>query len=379
MTTRTQSKNNPAPKPLVRPVRSGLLDSARCCRQQPGSTGVGTHSNTRAIPQHRPDTLSKSSNLPSLVRDVLSSEGRPLGATARVLMESRFGHDFRNVRVHTDARAAESAQALNALAYTVRNDIVFGTGQYAPDTRAGRRLLAHELVHTIQQSSGGGIIPQCLGMTKPDDNLEKEAAAGADAVADGRFFSPTRVGLAQIARQPPPVAPAKKTVTVNTTFLHGGSTDLATHLTKANAVFKQANVEVKKGNSETLDETKTKGVIGDDLTLDEYSNPSSPTAEEQASLKVNRTKNTITMYYVKAMSHGSLGEAFWPSTGQPESFVYASTTTRTWPHELGHVLLDDGSHPSDADNFMAQTAVASGKELMTADQIKKMQSSSFVK
>jgi hypothetical protein len=329
--------------------------------------------------QRRPDTQSKGPNVPPLVREVVSSDGQPLSATARAYMEPRFGHDFSKVRVHTDARAAESAQAVNALAYTVKNDIVFGTGQYTPDTRAGQRLLAHELVHTIQQGSGIGHIPQRLVVTKQDDNSEKEAVAGADAVIDGKAFSPTHVGLPQVARQPPPATPTKKTVTVNTTFLHGGSTSLATHLTTANAVFKQADVEVKSGKSETLDETKSKAIVGDDLTLDEYSNPSSPTTEEQALLKVNRTKNTITMYYVKAMSHGSLGEAFWPATGQPESFVYASTTSRTWPHELGHVLLDDGSHPADADNFMAQTAVASGKELMTADQIKKIQGSSFVK
>ena len=75
-------------------------------------------------------------------------------------------------------------------------------------------------VHTIQQSPGVGLIPQSLGITKPDDNSEKEAAAGADAVIDGRSFSPTRVDSPQVARQPSPPTPAKKTVTVNTTFLH---------------------------------------------------------------------------------------------------------------------------------------------------------------
>jgi len=66
-------------------------------------------------------------------------------------MESRIGHDFSQVRVHADARAAESAGAVNALAYTVGQDIVFGPGRYAPQTSEGRRLLAHELTHVVQQ------------------------------------------------------------------------------------------------------------------------------------------------------------------------------------------------------------------------------------
>jgi len=66
-------------------------------------------------------------------------------------MEPRFGHDFSQVRVHTNAKVAESARAVNALAYTVGRDVVFGVGQYAPTTSAGQRLLAHELTHVVQQ------------------------------------------------------------------------------------------------------------------------------------------------------------------------------------------------------------------------------------
>ncbi len=66
-------------------------------------------------------------------------------------MEPRFGHDFSQVRIHTDERAAETARAVNALAYTVGRDVVFGAGQYAPQTDEGRRLLAHELTHVVQQ------------------------------------------------------------------------------------------------------------------------------------------------------------------------------------------------------------------------------------
>jgi len=89
------------------------------------------------------------------VGDALRSAGRPLDAPTRSFMESRFGHDFSRVRVHTDAQAAGSAQSLGAHAYTVGGDVVFAPGRYAPHTGEGRRLLAHELTHTIQQGGAG--------------------------------------------------------------------------------------------------------------------------------------------------------------------------------------------------------------------------------
>ncbi len=79
--------------------------------------------------------------------------GEPLNPETRALMEPRFGADLSPVRVHTDERAAASARSVNALAYTVGRDIVFGSGQYAPETSAGQKLLAHELTHFVQQSS----------------------------------------------------------------------------------------------------------------------------------------------------------------------------------------------------------------------------------
>ena len=86
---------------------------------------------------------------PPIVHDVLRENGHGLEGSTRDFMESRFGHDFSGVRVHTDAKAAESAQAVQARAYTVGNHVVFGAGQYAPGTRIGRELLAHELTHTM--------------------------------------------------------------------------------------------------------------------------------------------------------------------------------------------------------------------------------------
>ena len=85
----------------------------------------------------------------------MRSPGQPLAPDTRAFMESRFAHDFSQVRVHTDAKAAESAQAVNALAYTVGRDIAFGSGAFQPKTTQGLHLLAHELTHTIQQRATG--------------------------------------------------------------------------------------------------------------------------------------------------------------------------------------------------------------------------------
>ena len=86
-----------------------------------------------------------------LIQSVLTSPGQPLDAATRSFMEPRFGQDFSGVRVHVGGEAAESARAVNARAYTVGRNVVFGEGQYVPGSGEGRRLMAHELVHVGQQ------------------------------------------------------------------------------------------------------------------------------------------------------------------------------------------------------------------------------------
>lgn len=113
--------------------------------------------------------------VPPIAHDVLRSPGQPLDAATRAFMEPRFGHDFSRVRVHRDNQAAKSAQAVNAIAYTVGQDVVFGPGQYAPETASGRLLLAHELVHTLQQQHHR----QVQRSGEEDNNLEQQ---GQDAI-----------------------------------------------------------------------------------------------------------------------------------------------------------------------------------------------------
>jgi hypothetical protein len=93
----------------------------------------------------------QSQDVPPIVYQVLHSPGKPLDDETRAFMEPRLGHDFSRVRVHTDTKAAESAQMVNAKAFTLGKDVVFGEGQYAPETSEGKRLISHELTHMIQQ------------------------------------------------------------------------------------------------------------------------------------------------------------------------------------------------------------------------------------
>lgn len=107
---------------------------------------------TKEIPGQTPQVTP---NNESHIQHVLNSSGHPLPESVRSFFEPRFGYDLSQVQVHTDKKAAKSAQAVNALAYTVeQHHIVFGAGHYKPETSAGRRLLAHELTHVVQQTGG---------------------------------------------------------------------------------------------------------------------------------------------------------------------------------------------------------------------------------
>lgn len=128
----------------------------------------------------RPDPVA-----PAIVGDVLRSTGQPLDDATREYFEPRLGHDLSRVRVHHDARASASATAVDALAYTVGRHIVFSGGQYTSANLAGRRLLAHELAHTIQQGHGSTSAAQLPAIGDPNSAAEVEADQAADAIERG--------------------------------------------------------------------------------------------------------------------------------------------------------------------------------------------------
>lgn len=137
---------------VMRMPEPGLKRACPCggaCPRCQDGRGVHKHLQTRRVPA----IDAERSIAPHTVHEGLRSSGHPLDTATREFMEPRFGHDFSRVRVHTDQQASKSARALNASAYTVGQNIIFDGGRYAAGTDSGRRLLAHELAHVIQQQS----------------------------------------------------------------------------------------------------------------------------------------------------------------------------------------------------------------------------------
>lgn len=140
---------------------------------------------------------------PPLVHEVLRAPGRPLDDATRGFMEPRFGHRFSDVRVHDDARAAASARAVGAHAYTVGSHVVFGEGRHAPGSTEGRSLLAHELAHVVQQRGASSAPPQRLAVSPggSDDRLEREASEASALVAQGRGAGRLSLGGAGLVQR----------------------------------------------------------------------------------------------------------------------------------------------------------------------------------
>jgi uncharacterized protein DUF4157 len=182
MSTRVFATTSHYRTALVSPGRGVLQRKCACGGAHSGDEECAECASNRLL--SRKQTIgSAPGTVPPIVHQVLRSSGQPLDASTRAFMELRFGHNFSQVRVHTDAQAAESARAVSALAYTVGRRVVFAGGQYAPSTSKGRRLLAHELVHTIQQGHTGDLADASLGVGAPEDAAEREADAVAEDVA----------------------------------------------------------------------------------------------------------------------------------------------------------------------------------------------------
>jgi hypothetical protein len=169
------------PRPATTPVRSAVLrplainkpgdeyeqEADRVSEQVMGATGLEpAGDNGTAAARHAGQTSraiapaqtkrvesgsQEQSEAPPIVGEVLDTPGQPMDEATRALVEPRFEHDFSQIRVHTDQKAADSARVMNALAYTSGRHLVFGAGEYSPATVSGRRLLAHELTHSVQQ------------------------------------------------------------------------------------------------------------------------------------------------------------------------------------------------------------------------------------
>lgn len=165
-----------------------------------------------------------------------------------------------------------------------------------------------------------------------------------------------------------------RTIDVFPISLPGSTRDAATDIARASAIWAQCSLSVAmKGgeswNTDVMDLLDPKGV------LNEYSNPSSPTIEETTMLAHHPGGSALHAYFVPSMSAGSRGESFWPSMTPSYTAVVISdaAASDSFAHELGHVLLDDGSHDSDPDNLMASGSIRNvGVDKLTPAQCAKV-------
>lgn len=177
-------KSAPAPTHLFAPVRSAALQRKCACGATTGPSGDCETCCEKKVQRHPASPYGLSSTnrwassvaeVPPVVHEVLRSPGQPLDAEIRAFFEPRFGHDFSDVRVHHDSKAAESAQAVQAQAYTVARNVVFDCGAYAPGKQSGRELIAHELAHVVQQESTRGSIGESGISIDPSLSAESDA------------------------------------------------------------------------------------------------------------------------------------------------------------------------------------------------------------
>jgi hypothetical protein len=154
--------------PQINPPSGACAKRIQRDTSSPYSIADGTDSTNQAQTQNQDQgtvqTQEQPGQTPQLTREfenqigALQGGGQPLAGPVRSSMESRFGHDFSRVHIHTDHTAAALAASINARAFTLGPDVIFGAGQYAPESEAGQRLIAHELTHSIQQGQA-----PCLG------------------------------------------------------------------------------------------------------------------------------------------------------------------------------------------------------------------------
>ena len=165
-----------APEPSV--ARGFLLQRKCACGNHTTNGTCDECAHKESSLQRKTNNHGEPSRAPSIVNEVLRSPGNALDTSTREFFESRFDHDFSGVRVHADSNAAQSAEAVNALAYTVGHHIVFGTHQYFPQTPSGRNLLGHELTHVMQQGARAPSGDIAIGAVDSPEEMEADRVGG---------------------------------------------------------------------------------------------------------------------------------------------------------------------------------------------------------
>lgn len=174
-----QVMHMPTPEPSLISAQTQVSRNSGACKENQTQT---LQTELEGI-QNKPTgaSVAPGREVPNIVHEVLRSQGQPLDTTARAFLEPRFGRDFSSVRVHADDRAAASARLIGSHAYTVGRDVAFASGRYSPTTSIGRKLLAHELTHVIQQNPTQmpGLTPSTI-QREPDTKRDDQADAAKD-------------------------------------------------------------------------------------------------------------------------------------------------------------------------------------------------------
>lgn len=310
--------------------------ASELCQQQSGS-------------QHDTVFSPALQHAPPIVNKVLRSPGQSLDASTRAVAESRFGHDFSAVRVHADAEAAKSAQAVDALAYTVGRDMVFGAGQYQPHNAAGQQLLVHELTHVVQQRNSA-LPAGDMRLGYPDSPHEHEAAAAAVALENGRSPAITSAAPA-LQRQPRThiTAPVPKGATVN----------------------KQGQASFQINGIDVIAEPDTTST--DEARRDKAETKFGLLLDQEADGQYDSRTNTITSVTPPHI-HATVYTVFGPGYDPHRSATYGRGTTKddikAGNRNLG---FHESRHGADWFEFMRQNPapVFSGKAGMSLDDFQK--------
>ena len=493
--------NKPAPQLTAKPNLTTLNQTGvlqRKCASCGNHTVAGGEcadcGKKKGLLQRKAVGMNGVSEAPPMVHEVLGSSGQPLDKATRSFMEPRFGYDFSGVRVHADSPASESAQSVNALAYTVGNHVVFGTGHYSPTTTTGRRLLAHELTHVMQQGAGH-VAPQAkLAIGAPSDASEREADLTANKVmssdfaqagqqpfttthtsgllqrktgdshdltaerfmrntvleaiydnermlkvgdkgtpvrklqqalvdagfslprfgVDGDFGSETKAAVEEFQRAsgltganidgivgpttmgwldqrfsagPTPTGttlgattgcPVIKTVNVDLVSLDGSTRNATQELDKASSIFNQCCVHFNFVTGGSEDDARTSALLGGDNILNKTTACGSPTAEETSLFSGASAdfslSSRIRAFYVNSTTPSVPAYSFPPfcATGGASALrdmavVTNTASVRGLAHEFGHILLNNGTHPSNSLNLMSAPGSPPGEQLSPTD------------
>lgn len=170
----------------VQPDQHTAVQRSCSCGGEVGVDGecMTCRATREALQRHAAGPTEQDAVPTSVSRALRSDGGHPIDRATRTSMESAFGADFGDVRLHTDSQAATAARDISAKAFTSGQSIYFGAGQHRPDTAEGQKLLAHELTHTIQQGSGRGELQTSPRISQPGDPLEREAEVVSEQVHD---------------------------------------------------------------------------------------------------------------------------------------------------------------------------------------------------